>query len=196
MIGFLFANSDARRARSVLLIQSGAPDLLMAATDRLRAAHPKAAMVVLLQRDMDERVERRPDVEYLVNLGSKIALARELRHRRFDAAYVMYTAHPGYWKLKLLPFALGAKRVLAFNEGVESFPINLRDAGALARHLRWRFAQTMSIGSGRAADRLALAAKAAVYPALVVYLLAWERLAHARRPGAGAWKRSPHDDGR
>src|SRR5438270_3920363 len=98
---FLANTGDVSGTRTVLVVQSGAPELLGQAVDMLRGALPPVQMTVLLQRNMRGSVMVRDDIEYLDNEGSKHALISTLRSRRFDAAFVLYTNNPGFWKLKL-----------------------------------------------------------------------------------------------
>lgn len=186
---FLTANGDVGGARSVLVVQSGAPEVLVQAVDMLRGALPPVRMSVLLQRNMRGRLPLSDGVEYLDNEGSKRALLKELRRRQFDAAFVLYTNHPGFWKLKLLPFMIGVPRVYAINEHMGWFPITLRSAAPLLRHLAWRAGSARS-GFNAAIDLAQSAAHSAATPAIAAWLYAYEKIASARASlGKGVrWK--------
>jgi hypothetical protein len=184
---FLLGSGDVSSAKTVLVIQTGSPELLTQAVDLIRTQLPRAALTVLLQRNMRDKVPVREGVEYLENTGSKRGLTARLRARRFDVACVLYVNHPGYWKLKLLPFLIGARHVLAVNEHMGWFPINLRDARRLAGHLRWRAGSQAR--SSRTSVELAKSAVAAVArPLAIGWLIAYEKLASLRADTA--WKRN------
>jgi hypothetical protein len=111
-----------------------------------------------------------------------------LRDRRFDVAFVLYFNHPGFWKLKLLPFFIGARHVLAVNEHMGWFPLSLRHAGALARHMSWRMSRHEGEGASMAlAERLV---RAVAKPAVIAGLIAYEKFSSLR--ANTAWKRNYH----
>jgi hypothetical protein len=177
-------SADELSARTVLIIQTGAADVLARAVESVCARAPEAAVTVLLQRNNRTRVPLRPGVEYLDNDGSKRELVRSLRARNFDAVFVLYTNQPGYWKLKLLPFALGARTLFAVDERLAWLPISLRNPAGLALHLVRRLpAIPISNLPVRQAARLA------AFPAKLAYLFIYERL----RAGRAPWKRGTHD---
>ena len=62
---FLANTGDVSGARTVLVVQSGAPELLSQAIEMLRGALPPVRMTVLLQRNMRGSVVLRDDIEYL-----------------------------------------------------------------------------------------------------------------------------------
>jgi len=192
---FLASRGDAAGARTVLVVQSGAPEVLEQVVQSTRDSFPGAAICVLLQRNMRARVRALEGVEYLENTGSKRALLEQLRARRFDVAVVLYTNEPGYWKLKLLPFLVGARHVFAVNEHLGRFPISLRAGGALARHVSWRAGGN---GGSRTDALLGFGKTAAGHAAshvVAAWLLAYERIASARaaKRGAPRWKTPPAD---
>jgi hypothetical protein len=194
-LSFLFSNGDLTSARKLLIVQSGSPGLLGEAVTLARRISPAAELSVLLRRRIGELpVELRslPGVEYIENAGSRFDQVRNLRARGFDGVLVLYSNHPGFWKLKLLPFALGTRVVLGMNEHSGVFPVNLRSANRVGGHLLWR------LRSGSAAgDPLDDIADMAATPLKLGYLLAYERVAtfKARLRGAGgAWKRKSTDE--
>lgn len=184
-VRFLFANGDLSAAKKVLVIQTGSPELLTRAVDLVCTTLPCASVTVLLQRNMADEVPVRDGVEYLENVGSKRALTRRLRDRRFDAAFVLYVNHTGFWKLKLLPFAVGARNVVAINESMGWFPVGLRHAGTLARHMAWRLGGRA--GEGAFMDLAEGMLRAAALPAVIAGLIVYEKLASLR--ASTAWKR-------
>lgn len=180
---FLSPLPSADPPARVLLVQSGSPQLLLRAVDGLRTQLPDSQLTVLLQRDMRGLVQERPDVEYLDNQGPKPAFVSSLRARRFSAAYVLFSNEPGFWKLKLLPFAIGAGAVFALNENLDSFPVDLKHGEQLARHLRWRLESSVTFSGDGHSKGLEALLKAAAYPAALAWLFAYERLREARRTG-------------
>jgi hypothetical protein len=186
-IRFLVANGDVSAAKSLLVIQTGSPALLVKAVDLVRSTLPSASVTVLLQRNMADKVPVREGVEYMENTGSQRALVQRLRERRFDAAFVLYFNHPGFWKLKLLPFLIGARNVLAINEHMGWFPLSLHHFGAFARHLRWRIGGHTGEGAMGLAEGLV---RAAAKPAVIARLILYEKLASLR--ANTSWKRENH----
>jgi len=189
LMRFLVATGDLSSTKTALVIQTGSPELFVKAVDLVRTALPSTTVTVLLQRNMAGKVSARAGVEYLENTGSKRALVRRLRERRFDAAFMLYFNQPGFWKLKILPFMIGARRVLAINENMDWFPISLRHATALARHLSWRAGQhtdhesalkSMAVGGVRAVAKVAV----------IAWLILYERFASLRADTS--WKRENH----
>ncbi|MEJ2146844.1 MAG: hypothetical protein P8020_17075 [Acidobacteriota bacterium] len=81
---------------------------------------------------------KRKDVEVVgVTRGNLLENWRRFRRRRFDSAIVFFTGEPGYLGLKLLPFLLGLRRVLIFNENGDHSSIGLRSlAGFCLRRIR------------------------------------------------------------
>jgi hypothetical protein len=172
---FLLSRVDLASARKGVLVQSGSAHLLARAVDTIRSRLPHLELTVLQQRGMQDRLRQRADVRYIDNIGSKRSLVRELRANEFDIAFVLYSNEGGFWKLKLLPFFLATKGVLAINENLDWFPITIRRAQELAQHIRWRLESSMTIAPGGMAPLVADVAKAITYPAVLTYLLAYEQ---------------------
>jgi len=196
---FLWSNADPETWRSALVVQTGGPGLLTRTVDHLQAKYPAMNLTVLLQRNMREKVPPRPGVEYLDNEGPRPDFVRRLRAHQFDVVFVLYTNEAGYWKLKFLPFLVDAGTVIGINENLDWFPVNLRYADALAAHLRWRMESSVTFSPGGVPGIAGAFAKAALYPAVLAYLLAFERVSNrrARRNGsAPAWKDENRPDTR
>jgi hypothetical protein len=189
---FLQPEENLDALRSALIVQSGGPALLAGAVEQVRRNHPHLRLTVLLQRGHSERVSALPDVEYIENEGPKPAFVRRLRARRFDVVFVLYTNEPGYWKLKLLPFLVGAPRLVGFDESLASFPVSLRTSRLLARRILQRLADSRVIAPENLPTGLELVARIVLYPAALAWLLAFERaqgLKARLRGSAPAWKR-------
>jgi len=196
---FLWSNADPETWRSALVVQTGGPGLLTRAVGDLAAKYPAMNLTVLLQRNMRERVPARPGVEYIDNEGPKPDFVRRLRAREFDVAFVLYTNDAGYWKLKLLPFLIDAGTVIAIKENLDWFPLNLRNTDALAAHLRWRMESSVTFSPGGVRRIPGALAKAAFYPAVLAYLLAFERARNLRariNGSAPTWKDENRPDTR
>ena len=186
---FLFSGGGVAPAPKLLVVQSGPAELLGELVARVRTVHADARVTVLLRRGLDELPEPMraiPGVEYVENLGPRWRTVRDLRSRRFDGAFVLHANHPGYWKLKLLPFALGVPTVYGVNEHLGYFPISLREAPRVAAHLIWRMRGPAGAGFGVIRG----VGQKAAFPARMAFLVAYERIANARARarGAGNWK--------
>jgi hypothetical protein len=112
---------------------------------------------------------------------------RNLRRERFDTAVLFLTGDPGYWKVKLFAFLLGAKRKLVFDETGDCFYFGFRRwIRLIARRMRERppmEAQSRCLNTAFAL--LFTLLKAIVLPFRFVWLLLiWIRLRQ------GEWKAS------
>ena len=185
--------SPVMASRKVLVVQTGSPELLARAVDRVRENEPDFDYTVLLQREMEGKVPLREGVTYLVNEGPKPSFIARLRAENFGRAWVMFTNEPGYWKLKLLPFLLGASEVRVLNENLDWFVLSVQDLSPVAQHLRWRLESSVTRAALPGSGAIASAARAASYPALLLLLGAWEqgRLLRARLRGGADWKDPP-----
>src|SRR5205807_2595676 len=114
------------------------------------------------------------------NQGPQPGFVNLLRQRNFDRVYVLYANHPGYWKLKLLPFALGAGAIFAINENLDWFPVDLRHTQALAAHLRWRMESSVTLSGQVQLSGLWSAVKAVAYPAVLAYRAGYEQFKSRR----------------
>ncbi|HEX4385967.1 MAG TPA: hypothetical protein VH083_23580 [Myxococcales bacterium] len=191
-MNFLFSDGDLTPARKVLIVQSGSHELLGEAVALARRISPEAELSVLLRRGIGElpmELRSLPGVVYIENEGSRFDQVRSLRARGFDGVLVLFSNHPGFWKLKLLPFALGTRVVLGMNEHSGVFPVNLRSANRLGGHLLWRLRSGSNFASS--ADLLADIASVTAAPAKLGFLLAYERAANLRarlRGSRARWK--------
>jgi|GEM_PF-1737831 len=198
-VTFLFSDGDLTSARKLLLIQSGPPELLAALIEMVQKTFPSAEICALLQRgivDAPPYLLDLPRVEFVENLGSKAGLVKRLLARAFDGVLVLYSNHPGYWKLKLLPYALGARTVLGVNENLGCFPISLPEIDRLSGHLLWRLQGASSITAPVPLGELARAVAA---PLVLGYLFAHERTVHLRlrlRGSPARWKGGHEEDKR
>jgi len=136
-------------------------------------------------------VPRRDDVEYIGSRGANAAFIRELRAHGFDHVFILLADDPGYWNMKLLPFALGAAGVWAVNENLDYFPIDVRHIEVAAQHARRRLESSVTFAGAVRPWPIERVAKAALYPAVLAYLWGFERVRtlRARASGAPNWKR-------
>ncbi|MFN2547195.1 MAG: hypothetical protein ABR567_07180 [Myxococcales bacterium] len=179
------------------MVQTSGPERLVRAIDKVRETHPALRLTVLLQRAMAASVPPRRDVEYIENEGPTPGFVRRLRARGFRTVFVLYTNEPGFWKLKVLPFFLGAATILAINENLDWFPISLARPRMLGRHVWWRLGTSAEVDLAEALEMLL---RRAVYPGRLIGLLAFERIEtlrarmlgsppswkHENRPGAAS----------
>jgi hypothetical protein len=189
-----FANLLARKvdARKVLIVQTGHPELLTKAIDQIRKVEPDHDYTVLLQRNMESKVPLRAGVTYLVNEGPRPEFIARLRAERFARVWVLYSNDPGFGKLKLLPFVVGAAEVRAMNENLDWFPINVDELPFLAQHLRWRLESSITFAAQPGTGSTEMAAKTVLYPLVLAGLAAWEQgmSIRARLRGATDWKKA------
>jgi ADP-heptose:LPS heptosyltransferase len=193
VLRFLNSDGDVARAASGLLIQTGSPALLVRAVRTIRERCPRLELTVLRQRGMGEQVVHEPGVTYLDNEGSKVELMRQLRAQSFDVVFVLYSNEGGFWKLKLLPYFVGAANVLAYNENLDSFPVSLRTASQVVQHVRWRLESSMTKAPGSPPVFRSDLARFLLYPGVMMYLVGYERVLNATRRASGradAWKSS------
>jgi hypothetical protein len=181
------AETDGDR---VLVVQSGSPAVAVKLVEALRARGPRSEIALLVRRGAEAALPPLPGVELIPNEGPRPAFVRRLQAARYDRAYVLVTGEPEPWKLKVLPLAIGAGAVYAVNENLDWFELSPRGLNALAHHLRWRFESSLTHAGPRGSRLASRIASAAAYPAVLAYLLAFERLrsAGARRRGAREWK--------
>jgi len=131
---FLFRQVDPASVRSVLVVQTCNPDLLRHVVADVKNRFAKAKVTVLIQRGMMPYLPPMPADEIQENPATgKRELLRRLRARRFDAACVTWSGEHGFWKLKLLPFALGVRAIWAYDRLANPTPIG---AGNIGRRLR------------------------------------------------------------
>jgi hypothetical protein len=88
-------------------------------------------------------------------LGEQWSFVRRLREHRYDVTVVVWGNEDGYQMLKSLPFVVGAKSILVFNENIDSFYCVGKNYRTLWQHWRWRRTTRSSRSdSGRLAERL------------------------------------------
>ncbi len=157
------------RVSRIALVQTGPADLVSGVIAELRRLFPDAHVEVLLREEDAALVSHlTADTARVVRFEERQGLVRELRGRSYDLI-VMQLSRSGARGLRSLPFVLRGRTIVAFNDSLDHFPLNVFRLPDLASH----FGLT-SQGMG-----LVLA------PLLLVYLVvstSWIRL-------RGLWRR-------
>ncbi len=171
------------RVREVLVVQTGDAELLAGILERLRQIFPGSSVHVLV-READAATGRALDVEHceVARWEERFELLSRLRRRRFDAT-VLQLGGEATTELRMLPYLVRTRHLIAFNDRLDYFEINVFRLTALAHH----FALTGEAGAPRSLlwllRRLAVAAVVRVVG--FVYLLLSVAWIHVR----GAWRR-------
>jgi hypothetical protein len=120
------------RVRTVLLVQTDAGAQLPGIVVKLREIFPGAAIHVLV-READGGLHETLRVEHfeVARWEERYDLLSRLRRRRFDAAVLQLG---GSSELRLLPYLVRARYLVAFNRTLDYFPINIFRLTALANH--------------------------------------------------------------
>jgi hypothetical protein len=101
-----------------------------------------AEIELAIRPEMEKRLPKNHDCRlWLIDRDKRAEFIGELKSRYFDTVVVGWCAQRGFWKLKLLPFLLGPRRVLVYNENADSFFLNRRHLRAICHHLKWRIVQ-------------------------------------------------------
>jgi len=131
------------RVRTVLLVQTDAGAQLPGIVVKLREIFPGAAIHVLV-READGGLHETMQVEHfeVARWEERYDLLSRLRRHRFDAA-VLQLGGGGSSELRLLPYLVRARYLIAFNGTLDYFPINVFRLTALAHH----FSLTQGEGS-------------------------------------------------
>ena len=166
--------------RSILLVQSGPVGLMLRVGERLRSMAPGCEITAVVREDHREAVLAGGfDHVIVVRWEDRLDVIRTLRERRFDTVAVLMSHH-GSDYLRVLPYLLRTRSVLAFNDNLDSFPVHVARAGTLVLHVS---GQRSAAGLVRwAAGRTALAVVATAV--LVVAVLRIEIRAAWRRARA------------
>lgn len=168
------------RVRDVLLVQTDPDADLAGIVARLRQLFPGCSVQVLV-READVARGRDLAVENLevARWEERFELLSRLRRRRFDAAVLQLGGRSGSNELRLLPYLVRARYLIAFNDRLDYFPLNVFRLTALAQHL------SLAQGEVGAADAMLWMARRAVVSAVanvagLFYLVASVGWLHAR----------------
>ena len=163
--------------RSVLLVQSAPIDLALRVAARVRATFPGCEIeAVVREDDRDAVADAGFERVFVVRWEDRLEVIRRLRERRYDTVVVIMS-HRGSDYLRILPYLLRTRSILAFNDHLDSFPLHVRRVATLAMHVSGR-ASVAALVSG-AASRIILGSVATLV--LVASVLRIEARAAWRR---------------
>jgi hypothetical protein len=122
------------RVREVLLIQTETGAQLAEIVTRVRAIFP-SCRIHLLVREADSGLADTIEVEQfeVARWEERFDLLSRLRRRRYDVT-VLQLGSGGGSELRLLPFLMRTKYLVAFNASLDYFPLNVFRLTALAHH--------------------------------------------------------------
>ncbi len=167
------------RVSRIAVVETGPAHLFAGVLEELRRLFPESHIVALL-REEDAALEQtlQADRAHVVRFEERAEIVAKLRREPFDLV-VMQLSRGGAEGLRSLPFVLSGNAIMAFNDSLDHFPLNVFRLPDLANHFG-----LASQGAG-----LVLA------PVLFAYLLVssagihvrgwWRRLRRPRRPKAG-----------
>ena len=70
--------------------------------------------------------------------GRLTQLVRSLRREGYDRVFVIFPGGPDHWKLKLVSFLAGGKKLTVFNESGDFFDWDRQNLGTIRQHLKCR----------------------------------------------------------
>lgn len=122
------------RVRDVLVVQTGDVALLEGLTEEVRRIFPGCS-VKLLVREADATAASALAVDELevARWEERYELLSRLRRWRFDVV-ALQLAGGATTELRLLPFLLRTKHLIAFNDALDYFPLNVFRLTDVARH--------------------------------------------------------------
>jgi hypothetical protein len=122
------------RVQDVLIIQTETGAQLGEIVARVRAIFPRCR-IHLLVREADSELARSIDVEQLevARWEERFDLLSRLRRRRYDVT-VLQLGTGGPSELRLLPFLMRTRSLVAFNASLDYFPLNVFRLTTLAHH--------------------------------------------------------------
>jgi NADPH:quinone reductase-like Zn-dependent oxidoreductase len=121
--------------RSILLVQSGPMALMLRVGERLRSIAPGCEITAVVREDHREAARTGGfDHVIVVRWEDRLEVVRTLRGRRFDTVAVLMSHH-GSDYLRVLPYLLRTRSILAFNDNLDSFPVHVARAGTLVLHV-------------------------------------------------------------
>ena len=149
------------RVRRVLVLQTANPPSFNKILCAVRRRFEGAEIEMAIHAETEKTLPRDHGCRMLfINRKNKSECVKELKSRGYDTVVVQFCAERGFWKLKLLPFLLGARQVLAYNESADAYALNRRHARIIFLHVKWRAGQFIRRGTGAHGSLLrALAAK-------------------------------------
>jgi hypothetical protein len=121
------------RVRDILLVQTDPGARLPEIVVKLRETFPGAAIHVLV-REAEGALRETLEVEHfeVARWEERFELLSRLRRRRFDAV-VLQLGGGGSSELRMLPYLVRARYLVAFNHSLDYFPLNIFRLTALAQ---------------------------------------------------------------
>jgi len=122
------------RVREVLIVQTETGAQLAAIVARVRDVFP-GCRIHLLVREAESGLAGTIDVEQfdVARWEERFDLLSRLRRRRYDVT-VLQLGTGGGSELRLLPFLMRTRSLVAFNASLDYFPLNVFRLTALAHH--------------------------------------------------------------
>ena len=184
------------RVRDVLIIQTETGAQLGEIVARVRAIFP-ACRIHLLVREAESGLAGSIEVEQfeVARWEERFDLLSRLRRRRYDVT-VLQLGTGGPSELRLLPFLMRTKSLVAFNASLDYFPLNVFRLTTLAHHFALVQGESGPLRALLSIVRGTLITAVSAVASLVVLLLSvgrlelrgwWRRRRRATRAGiAGA----------
>ncbi|MEE8587508.1 MAG: hypothetical protein V3T83_21940 [Acidobacteriota bacterium] len=134
----------------VLFVQTESVPYLIHSVRKLQQSNlfPKAEMAVLCRQDDRPQLERElKDCQFLSHPGRSLRSGLELwngaRQLRPDAVCANFTGRGAFRRYKLLFFLINVRRRIAFNAGLEFYPLTLRSLPRIFRKEKLLFEQPL-----------------------------------------------------
>lgn len=173
------------RVREVLIIQTETGAQLGEIVSRVRGIFP-GCRIHLLVREADSALAGTIAVEHfeVARWEERFDLLSRLRRRRYDVT-VLQLGSGGSSELRLLPFLMRTRYLVAFNGSLDYFPLNVFRLTALAHHFSLVQGESGPLRAIVSLLRGALLAALSALASVVVLLVAVGRLELR-----GWWRRS------
>jgi hypothetical protein len=124
---------DWAGVHDVALVQTGSARQVLDIAVRLRAEFPAASIQAILDEDTTGLVAVPGLAVEVARPGHRWELLRRLRAKRFDLVVVQLGDEP-MGELGRLAFLLRARSMMAFNQNLDSFPVNVHRVATIAQH--------------------------------------------------------------
>lgn len=122
------------RVARIAVVETGPTHLVAGVLEELRTLFPQAHVEILLREEDTALAEcLAADRVRVVRHGERAELVRALRAEPFDLI-VMQLSRGGSKGLRSLPFALKGRSLVAFNDSLDHFPLNVFRLRDLASH--------------------------------------------------------------
>jgi hypothetical protein len=130
------------RVKSVLVVQTGAYDQLAGIVERARASFPGGSVDVVVRGESARSGEELgADRVHVVQYSERAAALESLRRQSFDAI-LLQLGERGVRGLRTFPFQLRGRVLVAFNDSLDHFALNVFRTRDILRHLGIRRGRT------------------------------------------------------